>query len=708
MCLMKKFMKSFALLAVAALGLSACNDNKLIPDNGNADGKFVTVHFGAEASIEGATKATLTPNEAETMFASAWETTDVISVKYLSPNGTEKIVPATWKGESFEAVGLPNEHGEWYYQACYPKPDEKDSHIDFGGARIQDGNKYNSAYDVMICELFSEANADAGKTADGKDVVFNMDRKTGIAYFHLTGGPADEEVVSATLSVEGGFIASQYAYISDFAFAPTKDLTEITITYKEGTAPMASDFKLWFNVLPTEYTKMTLTVETANHTLTISRAKADNYAAGKLYKVVKNIPVDKWVKKVTNNNYVLHEGELVEGDYLIVYEGKAMKASVTKDRLDYVDVTDKVKGKRIENSDGLIIWHIAPSAEYWTIFNDKTKSFAASTGAKNKAQLLAEGADDMSLWTVTKTTDDSTFEFVNKANSSANPAVNANLRNNGTYGFACYATTTGGPLSLYRLDGPVDNTIPSLSVDQTSKVWAADATDAFVVNVTVNSEGGDWTVTPEILSWATIAVDKTAGTITVTPNGANTAQTANEATLTVAHVSDASLKAEITLKQNPAGVAVTKTYTLTFAGTYGDANVSGYTSTWDATRDGFTWTLSNWNNNSYNDSWTYVKAGSKKAASVATITTKTTMPEAISTVTMTIDKITIASVNSIKMEVISATGATIETISGTVKQGPCVFNVTNPQKDCKYKIIVDCQKGSSNGLVQVSKVVYTN
>lgn len=297
MCLMKKFMKSFALLAVAALGLSACNDNKLIPDNGNADGKFVTVHFGAEASIEGATKATLTPNEAETMFASAWETTDVISVKYLSPNGTEKIVPATWKGESFEAVGLPNEHGEWYYQACYPKPDEKDSHIDFGGARIQDGNKYNSAYDVMICELFSEANADAGKTADGKDVVFNMDRKTGIAYFHLTGGPADEEVVSATLSVEGGFIASQYAYISDFAFAPTKDLTEITITYKEGTAPMASDFKLWFNVLPTEYTKMTLTVETTGHTMTISRTAEDMYLDGKLYKVVKNIPVDKWVKR---------------------------------------------------------------------------------------------------------------------------------------------------------------------------------------------------------------------------------------------------------------------------------------------------------------------------------------------------------------------------------------------------------------------------
>lgn len=293
---MKKFMKSFALLAVAALGLSACNDDKLVPDNGNADGKFVTVHFGAEAAIEGATKATLTTEDEKT-FKSAWETTDVISVKYIAPSNKDAIVPATWKGKCFEAVGLPNEHGEWQYQACYPKPDEKDSHIDFGGARIQDGNKYNSAYDVMICELFSEANADAGKTADGKDVVFNMNRKTGIAYFHLTGGPDDEKVESATLSVEGGFIASQHAYISGFAFAPSEDLTEITITYKEGTAPMASNFQLWYNVLPTTYTKMTLTVETTGHTMTISRTAEDMYLDGKLYKVVKDIPAEKWVSK---------------------------------------------------------------------------------------------------------------------------------------------------------------------------------------------------------------------------------------------------------------------------------------------------------------------------------------------------------------------------------------------------------------------------
>lgn len=159
-----------------------------------------------------------------------------------------------------------------------------------------------------------------------------------------------------------------------------------------------------------------------------------------------------------------------------------------------------------------------------------------------------------------------------------------------------------------------------------------------------------------------------------------------------------------------AGGEAPKTYILTFPGTDEAEKVNDYTSTWNATRDGFTWELANWNN--YNNGWNQVKAGRKKTASVATITTKTTIREAISTVTMTIDEINATYVNSIKMEVISATGATIETIPGTAKNGPCVFNVTKPQNDCKYKITVDC-KGMTgnkpkNGFVQVSKVVYTN
>lgn len=154
-----------------------------------------------------------------------------------------------------------------------------------------------------------------------------------------------------------------------------------------------------------------------------------------------------------------------------------------------------------------------------------------------------------------------------------------------------------------------------------------------------------------------------------------------------------------------AGGEAPKTYTLLFGKNYNSASIQNYTSTWSSTCNEFTWDMVNWNNNK--NGWNYVKAGSKSAASIATITTKTTMPEAISTVTMTIDAITATNVNSIKLEVLD--GSTVkETIDGKVAKGNCVFNITNPQNNCKYKITVDCKKGSSNGLVQVSKVVYTN
>lgn len=85
------------------------------------------------------------------------------------------------------------------------------------------------------------------------------------------------------------------------------------------------------------------------------------------------------------------------------------------------------------------------------------------------------------------------------------------------------------------------------------------------------------------LDWATVAVDKTAGTITVTPKSANTTETANEAVLTVAHASDASLTKEITLKQNAAGTVMEKNETITLA----NGKFSNKTITWSGTSCSF-------------------------------------------------------------------------------------------------------------------------
>jgi hypothetical protein len=170
--------------------------------------------------------------------------------------------------------------------------------------------------------------------------------------------------------------------------------------------------------------------------------------------VYSNLVTISQTAPATGDEYALYTGELVEGDYLIVYDGGAMNTTVTNDRLQYEDVT--VNNDVIVTDNAAIVWHIAPSGQYWTIYNADADAYAASTGVKNKAQMLADGTDDKALWTVSGT---ETYEFVNKKNTAN--SVNANLRKNGTYGFACYATSTGGALSLYKkVAEPITETYP--------------------------------------------------------------------------------------------------------------------------------------------------------------------------------------------------------------------------------------------------------
>lgn len=907
---MKNFNKIFFAAVAAAFGLASCSQ-ELTPVE-KPQGNFVTVNFGAEASIEPATKATLT-TEDESTFRSAWENGDIMSVKYSNDeaNGT---VPAIWNASSqaFEA-SLPEYTGMWDYNTVYPAPDA-DGKVDFGSVRTQKGNAYNSNYDLMKGGAIAE-NAAAGKDDNGNSIIFEMTRQTAIAYFHLT-STIDEEVVSAKLSVEGDVAylstsdvqigkdkSGNIDYAKGYVFTETAGVAskEINLTFDAGTAPKASDFKLWFNVLPTIYDKMTLTVETTGHTMTISRnAPEDVYEAGKLYKVVKEIPADKWVKKggetpvvkswiatdladITATDEVVITMAKGTSVYALTSENGSSKAptavavtvenkeltAVPEDALvwniaknngtltiypkgqtaNWLYTTDTNNGVRVGTNDNktfvvdsesgylkntttnrylgvynnadwrcytsatvniadqtlcfyvkgtpktaletpanlqvsaakVVSWDAVSGAASYEItigkdtFTSETNSYDAtaviddyydvavaavpsdkenyknSTAAtlsgakfgtpKLTTPELAEGAIDESSIRVNMTVDaratngctceiykgetlveskpikvsyvvfsdlEGGVTYTIKVNAIAvegekpyaasdiasielktkaaqhvsdvtqpgtytikgltvyavpNPSnaivgdetgfILLYLRSHGlkvgdTFNVAgtvkeyngvwefdspsitgkaageapvypeaieadeAYLTSYGtapkieyihakgtqsgknikvGTKTLYlsaenpETDGKnvevsgfvygynsqysrasfvatsiqLDSSIPYLSVDQTSKVWAADATDAFVVKVTVNSEGGDWTVTPETLSWATIAVDKTAGTITVTPNGANTAETANEATLTVAHASDANLTKEITLKQNAAGsTTVTK------------------------------------------------------------------------------------------------------------------------------------------------------
>lgn len=140
-----------------------------------------------------------------------------------------------------------------------------------------------------------------------------------------------------------------------------------------------------------------------------------------------------------------------------------------------------------------------------------------------------------------------------------------------------------------------------------------------------------------------------------------------------------------------------------------DNKVGGYDKTWTAKIGTDTWSIVNFNNNNWNNNWKWIKCGGKKAALVGTITTDFAIDEAISSVVVNIDRITTAYVNSIKLEVTSdKEGKTVlETVDlEKIAAGDAVFTIKTPKENCYYKLLFDCDKGSSNGLITVVKVEY--
>lgn len=86
---------------------------------------------------------------------------------------------------------------------------------------------------------------------------------------------------------------------------------------------------------------------------------------------------------------------------------------------------------------------------------------------------------------------------------------------------------------------------------------------------------------------------------------------------------------------------------VTFAGTTpykvltfpDEGTISAYDKTWKATIREDVWTIANFNSNRWDKNWKYIKCGSKKFESVASITSPA-IDQPISNIVLTIDNIT--------------------------------------------------------------------
>ena len=178
--------------------------------------------------------------------------------------------------------------------------------VPFSALRTQNGNKYNSEFDIMAADAITHNDAEPGKTPEGSAVKFNLHRITSILALKLQGDAASEKIASVMLTSEKPIASEQLTFTvpSDpnatydpSAINPTLvaegtsatgspisiDSEHITVTYADGTAPSADYSETFFNVLPDDsygaltFSACTDTGNAASFTITRSTPVVANW-----------------------------------------------------------------------------------------------------------------------------------------------------------------------------------------------------------------------------------------------------------------------------------------------------------------------------------------------------------------------------------------------------------------------------------------------
>ncbi len=344
-------------------------------------------------------------------------------------------------------------------------------------------------------------NSDAGDNTKNRFAAYTSQQSAAISFTEVIVPEVDEVSVlgDASVDAEGAVsVTKEFLYEVTYVDSSNSGNQGVTVTVLNSngeatgatvtSAPSNGSFEVTF---------------TASDTYTVTVTSKENPSiSGYTIIVVSNIYV------AANADYALYAGTMVsgnavltEGDYIIYYDGCAANTTVSGDRIQYEEVTPT--NDVITTNITSIIWHIAPVGNYYTIYNAVENKYLAGT-AKNSAGLIEDGTDERALWTVT--IDNGTFEFENLARSKGANPDNKWLRKNSTYGFGCYASGTGGALSLYKkaytaveyasvlmnyLGEVCDATNGNTNVTDLTSTWAILSAEYALLDSTVKAELGN-------------------------------------------------------------------------------------------------------------------------------------------------------------------------------------------------------------------------
>ena len=198
------------------------------------------------------------------------------------------------------------------------------------------------------------------------------------------------------------------------------------------------------------------------------------------------------VSGIPSQEYELFTSSIVAGDYVFMSSDYTyvMSNTISSNRVTNGTTTPTVSNDKITNPSKDFVWHIAADGNYWTIQNSNNSKYLAGKTAKNTAELVDE-VDDHARWTITYENDEWVFENLGRASDSDTPASRY-LRNNTTYGWAAYASSTGNAPALFKLP----SNIPAIELSVTGNTTLGVGETATITANKLNGASGT-------VGWAT-------------------------------------------------------------------------------------------------------------------------------------------------------------------------------------------------------------
>lgn len=134
---------------------------------------------------------------------------------------------------------------------------------------------------------------------------------------------------------------------------------------------------------------------------------------------------------------------------------------------------------------------------------------------------------------------------------------------------------------------------------------------------------------------------------------------------------------------------------------------SSYGNSWTATKGDYSWSIENFNNNSWNQNWAYIKCGHNNNAYVGTIATSQVVPFEVDSVIIDMTVSKTSNLNSATLYISSNSDFSSSSTISIPVSGDDIgkIGISSSAEDKYYKIAFDCKAGTKANVV-VNSVTY--